>query len=326
MSTRTSSGGYSVPTVRLARVILIFSTVLWALCFPLPKGAQMLQAQMAPTISDQELVCAANSMRFGMAFLILLLWQARDLMRITRLELSQGIGLGLFSTMVLLFQMLALRWTDSSIVAFLSQLYSLFVPLLVAIGVGKLPSTRVMISCALVLVGAALLSPELIAHLKLGPGEIVTIISALFIAGQILWVNRPIYKGNRTVIVTLLMFGLMTLNYWIMAMYFGGGTVPWGDLYSGWPIKELVATMVVFCTVAPYYIMNAWQPKVSAVEASMIYCSEPVIAAILATFIPGWLSLWTGVHYANEQLSGMIWLGGGLIVLATVLVTTDDAK
>ncbi len=77
------------------------------------------------------------------------------------------------------------------------------------------------------------------------------------------------------------------------------------------------------CTVFNFLIMNAWQRWVSATEAGLIYCIEPVIAAILARFLPGWISRFAGIDYANETLTWSLLVGGALIVGATVLVATE---
>ncbi len=72
-----------------------------------------------------------------------------------------------------------------------------------------------------------------------------------------------------------------------------------------------------------FLIMNAWQRWVSATEAGLIYCIEPVIATILAGFLPGWISRFASVSYANETLTWSLLVGGLLIVGATVLVATE---
>jgi drug/metabolite transporter (DMT)-like permease len=77
---------------------------------------------------------------------------------------------------------------------------------------------------------------------------------------------------------------------------------------------------VVFCTLIAYVMMNRWQKFVTATEAGLIYCIEPVIASVLALFLPAIFSSWAGVHYANEQLTARLFLGGGLITAANLLL------
>ena len=69
--------------------------------------------------------------------------------------------------------------------------------------------------------------------------------------------------------------------------------------------------------------MNRWQRWVSATEAGLIYCLEPVVATVLCAFLPGVISRLAGVAYANEALGWNLLAGGALIIGATVLVATE---
>ncbi|MES2693821.1 MAG: hypothetical protein V4773_10140, partial [Verrucomicrobiota bacterium] len=76
----------------------------------------------------------------------------------------------------------------------------------------------------------------------------------------------------------------------------------------------------IFCTVGAYGLMNAWQPKITATEAGLIYCVEPIFGSLMACFLPALFSAWTGIHYPNETVTWTLLLGGGLITLANVLL------
>ncbi len=66
--------------------------------------------------------------------------------------------------------------------------------------------------------------------------------------------------------------------------------------------------------------MNTWQPKISATEAGLIYCIEPVFGSIMALFLPAWFSVWAVITYPNELATWTLVVGGGLITLANLLV------
>lgn len=91
---------------------------------------------------------------------------------------------------------------------------------------------------------------------------------------------------------------------------------PWLSL----PWLALMGLLALACTVGAYLLMNTWQPKITATEAGLIYCVEPIFASLLALFLPGWFSGWVGIDYANEQVSWTLFVGGGLITLANVLL------
>jgi len=97
---------------------------------------------------------------------------------------------------------------------------------------------------------------------------------------------------------------------------------PWTS--GAWVGLTLVLT--VFCTVASFSIMNAWQPKITATEAGLIYCIEPIFGSIMACFLPAIFSVWAAIDYANETASWTLLLGGGLITVANVLLQVRPLK
>jgi drug/metabolite transporter (DMT)-like permease len=173
------------------------------------------------------------------------------------------------------------------------------------------------------LAGAALLSPGLLRHFTLGSGELVIIVSTFFMASQIVWVERPIYAENRAGVVTLIMFAILTGVFAAGFFMVGGKAHGAGQLFGTPAIWVLTLALVLFCTVFNFLIMNAWQRCVSATEAGLIYCIEPVIATFLSAFLPGWISRLAGIIYINETLTWSLLVGGVLIVAATVLVASE---
>jgi drug/metabolite transporter (DMT)-like permease len=311
------------PIVARARTLLFGATLLWGSSFPVMRGLELAQEARAPHVSDLALACADMAVRFGIAALFFLPFYARKLGSITAREWSQGLGLGLFAGAGLYLQTLGLAWTDASISAFLTQFYTLLVPLFVAFRDRRMPGARVVIACVLVLVGVSLLSPGLLTHFILGTGEILILISAGFFACQILWVERPVYAKNRPGLVTLIMFALLGLMF-VAGYPFLGGTFSDGvHLFDSTPLLTLLLALVLFCTVLNFFIMNGWQRHVSATEAGLIYCLEPVIATALAAFLPGWISHLAGIDYPNETLRWGLFAGGTLILTATILVATQ---
>ena len=314
---------HAVRLIRRARVLLIGTTVLWGASFPLMRGLELTQRSRAPHVSDTAMACADVSVRFGLAAFFLLLIYGRGLTKVNWREWSQAIGLALFAGGGLYLQTVGLALTDASIAAFLTQLYTLIVPLIVAVRDRRSPTWRVVVACVLVLIGAAMLSPGVLQHFVFGPGEWVIVISTFFIACQIVWVERPVYVDNRPGVVTLIMFAIMS-GMFGAGYFFVGRTAPvFGQLFGSPVLVTLTLALVLLCTVFNFLIMNAWQRCVSATEAGLIYCIEPVIASVLSAFLPGWISRIATIAYTNETLTGNLLVGGVLIVTATVLVASE---
>jgi drug/metabolite transporter (DMT)-like permease len=303
------------PPIRRARTLLVGATALWGLSFPVLRGLELEQAAHSSGVPAPALAAADTAARFLCAALILLPLFGRELRGMSRREWSQASGLAFFGGIGMFLQLLGLLWTDASVAAFITQLYTLIVPLVAAL--------RTVIACLLVLVGAALLSPGLLIHFKLAVGEAVIALSSIFFAGQIMWVERPRYVANRPGPVTLLMFALMGLFFAGAYPLLGGTMATAPKLFAQPGVIGLMITAVLFCTVINFFIMNKWQRWVSATEAGLIYCLEPVFATALAAFLPGIISVLAGVNYPNEPLGWNLLLGGALIVGATILVATQ---
>lgn len=311
------------PPIRRARALLIGATALWGLSFPLFRGLELEQTVRAPDAPIPALAAADTAVRFLCAALVLLPIFGRDLLSISRREWSQASGLAFFGGIGMFLQLLGLAWTDASVAAFITQLYTLIVPLVVAFRDRRWPAPRTVVACLLVLVGCALLSPGFLAHFRLAMGEAIIALSSLFFAGQIIWVERPRYAANRAGLVTLLMFGLMGASFACVYPLLGGAPADVPRLFDSAGVIGLMLTAVLLCTVINFFIMNKWQRWVSATEAGLIYCLEPVFATVLAAFLPALISTVAGVSYANEPVGWNLLVGGALIVSATILVATE---
>jgi drug/metabolite transporter (DMT)-like permease len=311
------------PPIRRARTLLFGATALWGLSFPLMRGLELTQGAHAAHVPFPALAAADMAVRFLAAALILLPIYGRELPTISRLEWSQAGGLAFFAGAGLFLQTLGLLWTDASVSAFLTQLYTLIVPLIVACRDRRWPTLRTVAACLLVLLGATLLSPGLLSHFALEVGEGVILLSTVFLAGQIVWVERPRYAANRAGPVTLVMFALMGLFFAAAYPLLGGTLAGMPQLFDTPGLAALMAATVLFCTVINFFIMNKWQRWVSATEAGLIYCLEPVIATALAAFLPAFISIMAGVNYANEPLGWNLVAGGALILAATILVASQ---
>jgi drug/metabolite transporter (DMT)-like permease len=91
-------------------------------------------------------------------------------------------------------------------------------------------------------------------------------------------------------------------------------------LLTSGPWLGFTLALTLFCTVGAFSLMNAWQPKITATEAGLIYCLEPVFASLMALFLPGLFSIWAGFSYPNETVTLHLLIGGGLITAANVLI------
>jgi drug/metabolite transporter (DMT)-like permease len=300
--------------------MLVLCCVFWAVSFPTTKALTLSQQAVVPDASSWFLAALCVAYRFGATALIMALVSARTLPRLTRLEFKQGLGLGLFGGGGILLQVDGLAYTSASVSAFLTQCYCLLIPLWVAWRQRRWPAVRIVAACGLVIAGVAVLADVDWRSLHLGRGELETILASVLFTGQILWLERPEYARNNVNHFSVVMFAVMALLCLPVALLTTAHPADWYRAYGSLQPLTFLGILVVVCTLGGYLLMNHWQRHVTAAEAGLIYCLEPVFASLLALFLPGWFSHWAGLAYANEQVTASLLIGGGLITAANVLV------
>src|SRR5437762_267854 len=300
--------------------MLVLANLFWGLSFPTTKALAMTQQSLLPAANSWFIASLCVVYRFAAGAFILLLLSARTLKQTTRLELEQGLGLGLFAGIGILLQVDGMAYTAASTSAFLTQCYCLLIPIWVAWRERRPPSARVFVSCAMVVAGVAVLAKVDWQNLRPGRGELETIAASIIFTGQILWLERPKYAGNEVKHFSAVMFAVMALVCLPVALVTTEQRTDWIRAYSSASTIGLMGFLVVFCTFGGYLLMNRWQPHVTATQAGLIYCFEPIFASVFALFLPAWFSGWATIDYANEKLTANLLVGGGLITMADVLI------
>jgi drug/metabolite transporter (DMT)-like permease len=300
--------------------MLLLATAGWGLSFPGMKALGLVQQPLVPGADSWFITGLSLVYRFAAGAVVFLVICRRTLRQITWLEIKQGCGLGLFGAGGLLFQMDGLTYTAATTSAFLTQFYCILIPLVVAVRERRWPSPLTVLCVLAVLIGVGILSQLDWRTLRPGRGEIETLAGSTIFTAQILWLQRREFAGNKVEHFTMIMFATIAL---VCAPVTALHARDPGDCLRAYgnaaPLLLLVG-LTIFSTLIAYALMNRWQPFVTATQAGLIYCAEPIFASVYAFILPAWLSNWTGIHYLNEQVTlSLIW-GGGLITLANILI------
>ncbi len=300
--------------------MLLLANLLWGLSFPVVKAMVLAHEAVLPGSSSWFITACVVAPRFLIASVVLVLFLAPQLRTFTRLELRQGALLGLTAGIGMLFQNDGIQFTSASVSAFLTQFYAIMIPAWLALRSRRWPSATVLGCSVLVLAGVAILGRFNFAEMSLGRGELETLLCSVFFMMQIFLLDGKEYAANRALPVTLVMFAVEAVLFTGLAV----GTAPSAaDLLVPWTSPVWLGgtlALTLFCTLGSFVLMNMWQPKITATEAGLIYCIEPLFASLLALFLPALLSAWGGFDYPNEQLTWHLLLGGGLITAANVLL------
>lgn len=300
--------------------MLLLATVCWGISFPVVKSIFLIQQNLLPGANSWFYTSMIVLLRFGMAALLLLFWDWKNVVHCTRLEAEQGILLGLFGGTGILFQVDGLAYTSASNSAFLTQFYCLTIPVYTAIVMRRWPSMRTTASCLIVLAGTAVLAQLDWRNMHIGRGELETLLAAILFTGQIVLLEQPRYQNNRTTPFSFIMFLAMAACCLPVALWFTRQPQDWLHIMHDPALWILIGLLVVLCTMGAYMLMNHWQKHVTSTEAGLIYCSEPIFASLFALFLPAIFSIWAGISYSNERVSWRLVIGGGLITFANVLL------
>ena len=303
--------------------MLLLATLLWGLSFPTMKALTMVQQELLPGGNNWFFAATGVTIRFGLSALVIFFVCLPTLRQLTRSEIWQGLGLGAFNAVGILLQVDGLNYTSASVSAFLTQGTCLLIPLWVALRDRKWPTPITIVCCVVVVVGVGILARVDLRDVRLGRGELETLLCSVFFTAQILWLERPAFAPNRVMHFSLIMFGsiaLITLP--VVCVTMQAPRDIWTMCQSP-AAGALTGALVVFCTLGAYVLMNKYQPFVAATKAGVIYCAEPVFASLFALFLPGLISLWAAIQYPNEKITGHLLLGGALITGANILIQTQ---
>jgi len=274
-------------TPRRADRLLVAATAIWGVSFVVVKEAL---AGASPL--------AFLSLRFAMAAVALAPFT--DLRtRFSRAELRAGALLTLLLASGFAAQAVGLQYTTPSRSAFIVALSSVLAPVVAVVALRHKPGW--IVGAAVLLAGAGiyfLTGPD---SGGLNRGDLLTLITAVVFGGQIVAVADLSRRHEARRLVWLQLAGTA-----VAAAVAAFALEPVRVSGSLAVIGALVFTGVGATALALVWQMDA-QRHMSAARAALIFCLEPVFAAVAS-----WV--WLG-----ERLSTSQWLGGGLIVAGMIL-------
>lgn len=304
-----------------AITMLALSCGAWGLSFPGGKVFMAALAQDLPGRSTWLFTALMIGGRFTLATLVLWALQPRAWSRLTASELRQGLGLGLLCGVGIAVQTDGLNHTAASTSAFLTQFSAVLVPLYVALRDRRAPSPLIILCVLLVMAGVAVLGRFDWQALRLGRGELETLVSTVFFSAQILWLELPHFRGNHTGRVSLVMFAVIAAVNVPLFLWHSQHAADALALVATPAHVAILVGLTFFCSLVAFTMMNRFQPQVDATTAGIIYCAEPLYATVFALFLPTLLARAAGVPgIENETVTPHLLIGGTLITIANVLI------
>lgn len=276
--------------------VLLSVTFVWGATFTLTKDAL-----------SHVSVFQYLSARFIIASVLLILMsifsrEARTSFQMSTFKLGTLLGVILFAVYAL--QTWALHFTTPAKAGFLTGLFVVFVPLLGIFFLKVWPTERIWVGVVLAIAGLAFLCGQELLHLAVG--DVSLLLCAVFVALQIIFIEKHGAKTNSlalaTVEITVLcicccivtLFQIHTdpihLSDWL------NPTVLWAILICAIP-----------ATAIAYWVQNVFQKYTNGAQAALVFSMEPVFSLIVS-----WI--WWG-----ERLSTLAALGSLLIFLSMMV-------
>jgi len=281
-------------TRRQADLALLLATALWGTSFVAVKRAL---ADATPL--------AFLTVRFGIAALALAPG-TRFRPRPTGRELSGGALLGGLVAVGFIAQTAGLVTTTPSRSAFIVAVSSVLAPVIALALLGERPRWVTAVALAVATLGIYLLTAPDAGGLN--RGDLLTLICAVCFGGQIVAVTELTrhFDSRRLVFVQIAATAVLGA---LATALFERPQIHWTPRFIG----ALLYTVLFASTICFLLQMRA-QRVMSSARAALIFCFEPLFAAVTS-----WLIL-------GERLAWLQWSGGALILVGMVLAELPGAK
>lgn len=281
-------------TLLRARVALALLTTIWGSTFV------VVEAGLGGA-SPFVLVTA----RFALASVVLVLWRPRALVPALR---ATGAALPLTVAMVAGFglQTFGLQTTTPARSAFLTSLMVVFVPAFELMHTRRLPRPRLLVAVGIAALGVFALFHPVALEWRLG--DTLTLLSAVTFGYYVFALSRIAKQHEVVTLVLAQTLGIAVLSVPCMFVF---DTITF-DFAPGTLL--VVAYLGIICSALTFMVMTRAQAVVPAVEASVIYTLEPVIAALFSLAL------------ARDVWRWQLAAGGVLVVLATLVAATAPSE
>ena len=246
------------------------------------------------------------ALRFGLALAAVALLFRRRLRGTTASALACGAVLGLLLFGVFGFLMYGLETTSASAAGFLTSTTVVFVPVLQALLLKRLPPFRVAAGTALTTLGIGLLTVK--ESLALSGGAVLCLLCALIYACHIILTDRLTRKEDG-LLLGIWQLGFAGLYGLIASFVFETPALPSDAAQWG-----AVLGLALVCSAFGFVMQPVAQRCTTPEHTGLLFALEPVFSALFA-FV-----------FLHELLSARGWLGAALVLFSVLLVSCRSGR
>jgi drug/metabolite transporter (DMT)-like permease len=270
-----------------ADLLLLITTLFWGVTFVVVKQAV-----------EQVGVFLFLAQRFGLAFLILLVISLVARRPFRKEDLTRGVILGIMLFGAFAFQTMALLYTTASNTAFLTGLNVVLVPVIGAFFLRHAVTLNMKLGVILATAGLFLLCTN--GSWAFNRGDILGITCAVCVALHLIFTGQ-FARTSDVYWLTTVQIGIVGLLSSLVAHGEGTDILVWHP-----EILEALVICVLFATIFAYLVQTTMQRFTSPTHTALIFCMEPVFAALYAYWALGERYGVRGLIGAALILAGMI--------------------
>ena len=286
----------------LSDLMLLVVAVVWGTSYGVAKSALVFYP-----------VLGLLTLRFGITF-VMLSPALRSLRHADARTLRGVFIAGVLLLGIFLSETFGILLTRAANAAFLISLCVVMTPLVEWMLLKRRPARIEWAAVALSLLGAWLLAGD--GAVVLNPGDALILLAALLRALNVCVTKRVMRDSALPPLsVTVVQSGVVAFGSAAVALVFAPGQWQHVPSFAGHvPFWGSVLYLVFACTLFAFFAQNYAIKRSSPTRVALLMGSEPAFGALFAWF-------WLG-----EKISLVAWVGGGLIVAASMLATVRWRK
>ena len=283
---------------RKANLLLLTVAILW--------GASYIFVRMAINAGMQSGMI--NAVRGSMCVVGCLIVFNKSIRQMTRFDFKAGLLMGITNFIAYYLQTDGLRFTTPAKNAFITTMYVALSPLLLWIFWHERPRRKTYFVIPLALIGMGILTNVTASGLALNYGDLLTLISSIFWALQLIFFGKIASKASSPWIIIFMIGLIQGIAGWCVS--FTTETQTFAHIH--W-IQALipVALLAILVTFVAQGLQITAQKYTDATSAGLLLMLESFFASVLSVIL------------GYDSLTHSLIIGGAILLLTNAIMQTD---
>lgn len=283
---------------RKANLLLLTVAILW--------GASYIFVRMAINAGMQSGMI--NAVRGSMCVVGCLIVFNKSIRQMTRFDFKAGLLMGITNFIAYYLQTDGLRFTTPAKNTFITTMYVALSPLLLWIFWHERPRRKTYFVIPLALIGMGVLTNVTASGLALNYGDLLTLISSIFWALQLIFFGKIASKASSPWVIIFMIGLIQGIAGWCVS--FTTETQTFAHIH--W-LQALipVALLAILVTFVAQGLQITAQKYTDATSAGLLLMLESFFASVLSVIL------------GYDSLTHSLIIGGAILLLANAIMQTD---